>query len=382
MAANEAAANARLAQIATSLPEYNPEQLDFARKITAAKIANEAAADATEQARQHDFANAVREAAKAKGIDLSAFDANNVNANTAQANLSLMVDEARRGFMNAETPDEFYARRRNEYMQQGMKKERAMERAASEMQEYRAKYLHAGRNIMYDQGTDNNALNKAGVYYLASMLQDDPQTAALYSSMYAHPVDDYKKNWAAEKAYMMADIANDQSRLRNQLGIEAANNAFNNQRILSNDQFTQALQKMGLSNKYAQENAEIQRRAQIQNIVDTIDLVKQYNPNMTDEEAFAAAISGLGGSKKGTGLSEQIENALGRYEEQESKVANLLKMGGRADKYDVRKAIYELEDSISKIEATKGGQDTAKKLRKMTDQYKAAFKKTYEEDFE
>ena len=61
---------------------------------------------------------------------------------------------------------------------------------------------------------------------------------------------------------------------------------------------------------------------------------------------------------------------------------NLLRMGNRANKQDVRRSIYELEESIAVIETAEGGKDTAKNLRKMADQYKTTFEKTYGEDFE
>ena len=261
-----------------------------------------------------------------------------------------------------------------------------MAQAGREYQEYRAKYLHAAKNLNYDQGTTDNAINNLGVYLLSGMMDGDPMTAQMYASMYAHPVDNYNLDAWTQKALTTADLANQQSILRNNLGIQAANNNFNNQRILSNEQFAQALQKMGIQNQFNRENAGLQGQVQLQYLQGLAGLYKQYNPDATDAEAFAFAVSGLGGGskngKKGTGLDGKIEDALGRYEERESKVENLLKMGNRANKQDVRRAIYEMEESIAVIEAAEGGKDTAKNLRKMSDQYKAMFEKTYGEDFD
>lgn len=375
------------AQLAASLPLYDPTNLDYARQMVAAKVGYEQAADAAEQARHHENAEIVRREAAKNGIDLSRFDAANVNANQANTNLSMMINEARRDFMNRETPDELYARRKNELMRDGLNEERAMDQAAREYQEYSARYRHAGRNLFYDQGTTENAINNLGAYVLTGL--GDPQTAQMFASMYAHPVDNYNLDAWTQKALTTADLANQQAILRNNLGIQAANNNFNNQRILSNEQFAQALQKFAVQNQYARENAEAGMQAQLQYIQDLAGLYKQYIPNATDADAFAFAVSGIGGGsrsgangKQSARLDGKIEDALGRYEEQESKVENLLRMGNRANKQDVRRSIYELEESIAVIEAAEGGKDTAKNLRKMADQYKTTFEKTYGEDFE
>ena len=48
------------AQLAASLPLYDPTNLDYARQLVAAKVGYEQAADAAEQARHHENAEIVR----------------------------------------------------------------------------------------------------------------------------------------------------------------------------------------------------------------------------------------------------------------------------------------------------------------------------------
>ena len=157
------------------------------------------------------------------GIDLSPYDATTVNANQARTNYALASEDARRSFMNVETPDEFYTRRKNDLMQGGLNEDRAMAQAGREYQEYRAKYLHAAKNLNYYQGTTDNAINNLGVYIMSGIMSDDPQTAQLYASLYAHPVDNYKQDWARNQAYMAADIANRRDTQRHAWSVEDFN---------------------------------------------------------------------------------------------------------------------------------------------------------------
>lgn len=380
---------AQIERLATAIPMYNPEQFDLGRRIIAAKTAyDQAVGNAEEQARQHEIAEGVRQYAAKNGIDLSAYDANNVNTNQAQNNYSMAVEAARRNLMNSETADEFYTRRRNELMAGGLSEKRAMDQAAREMQEYRAKRAHAYNNLFYDQGTTNNAINNAGAYALASLMSEDPGAANLYTSLYAHPVDDYKQDWAKEQALFAADIANNKAMLGNALAIARDNNNFNNSMALNASQFAQALQKMGLQNQFAQENAARAGQNQIQQVADVVNMVKQYSPDMSDEDAFYTALNILGGgkggkqSRSGGNISDAQARLLQSYESNEAAVEDMLAQGEAGNPQATRGAILRLEDSVTKVKASGAQKDLIKNIEARVKQYKEKFKDTYGEEFE
>lgn len=305
MAANAENQANRIAAISLGIPEYDPQSIQMAQRLINAKALYENAADDAGRANAASIGTAIRDYADKHGISLEGFGAD-VSRDQAQTQLDMMRQTLQNNLMSMETPDEFYTRRRNEYITNGASEKDAIERAGREAQEYQAKFAHAYNRAFLDGGTKNNAINDEGVYLIAELMNTNPQAAAAYSQFYAHPVDNYNLDAWTQKAIATADLADRSSVLRNNLSMARDNNNFNNQRVMNSEEFERQLQGAKYNNDLKKDMTLFMNGLDQQKQNEMIQLAQQY------PELAAFIYEGKpssGGRSGGAGNSQEKMNA-------------------------------------------------------------------------
>ena len=321
-------------------------QRDLVNGLARAKQTYDAAqAAGNEQgmALAHQAAEQIRQQASNIGLDLGAYGGDRdadamVQAlanNDARAMASLIDNDI--------APEQYYQQRYNEARQNGFSRRKAEGYAQAQTDKYQADRYARMQQAFFTYGLNSTgSINPFGVQLFGKMMQDNPETVALYAKMFGLPVDDYK---------------------------------LGNQRTLLSDQnkytMTQNEQKHGFNMQ------EIGLKGQIEAQIHALDgqiksaLAKQqfgYAQELQRQrlaaQAYLKSLGGGGGSssssKSGDGkpLSEAMQtkllNARDLYEKEKGSLSNvqdtidaLDKIKGEISDDDARDAINAMEYALN-----------------------------------
>lgn len=306
---------------------------------------DEAKAAGNEQgmALAHQAAEQIRQQAASIGLDLGQFGGNEDTAAMVQA-LANNDARAMNSLIGADvTPEQYYQERYNAARNQGFSRRKAEGYAQAQTEKYQADRYAKMQQAFFTYGLNSTgSINPFGVQLFGKMMQDNPETVALYAKMFGLPVDDYK---------------------------------LGNQRTLLSDQnkytMTQNEQKHGFNMQ------EIGLKGQIEAQIHALDgqiksaLAKQqfgYAQELQRQrlaaQAYLKSLGGGGGSssssKSGDGkpLSEAMQtkllNARDLYEKEKGSLSNvqdtidaLDKIKGEISDDDARDAINAMEYALN-----------------------------------
>ena len=171
-------------------------QRDLVNGLARAKQTYDAAqAAGNEQgmALAHQAAEQIRQQASNIGLDLGAYGGDRdagamVQAlanNDARAMASLIDNDV--------PPEQYYQQRYNEARNHGFSRRKAEGYAQAQTDKYQADRYARMQQAFFTYGlTDRGSINPFGVQLFGKMMQDNPETVALYAKMFGLPVDDYK----------------------------------------------------------------------------------------------------------------------------------------------------------------------------------------------